>query len=62
VYDALTSERPYKRAFNHEETIEIMKGEAGKFDPNLFSLFLKNAIEFDKIRKKYSDEIMEGRQ
>jgi putative two-component system response regulator len=62
VYDALTSERPYKRAFSHEETIEIMKGEAGKFDPNLFALFLKNAIEFDKIRKKYSDKIMEGKQ
>ncbi len=62
VYDALTSERPYKRAFSHEETIEIMKGEAGKFDPNLFALFLKNSNEFDKIRKKYSDEIMEGKQ
>ena len=61
VYDALTSERPYKRAFGHEETIEIMKGEAGKFDPNLFALFLKNSNEFDKIRKKYSDEIMEGK-
>ncbi|MFA5518112.1 MAG: HD domain-containing phosphohydrolase [Spirochaetota bacterium] len=61
VYDALTSERPYKRAFSHEEAVEVMKGELGKFDPYLFSLFLKHAKEFDEIRIKYSDEIGNGK-
>jgi response regulator RpfG family c-di-GMP phosphodiesterase len=55
VYDALTSKRPYKEAFSHEESIEIMKNEAGKFDPTLFNLFLKNADEFNKIRMKFSE-------
>jgi putative two-component system response regulator len=33
VYDALTSKRPYKEAFSHEESIEIMKNEAGSLIP-----------------------------
>ena len=41
VYDALRSERPYKRAFDHAEAIGIMKSVAGsKFDPELFETFL----------------------
>jgi diguanylate cyclase (GGDEF)-like protein/putative nucleotidyltransferase with HDIG domain len=40
VYDALTTERSYKRAFSQLEAIEIMRREVGKqFDPKLFALF-----------------------
>jgi len=40
VYDALTTERSYKRAFSHLEAMEIMRREAGKqFDPLLFARF-----------------------
>ena len=40
VYDALTTERSYKRAFSQIEAIEIMRREVGKqFDPQLFPLF-----------------------
>jgi putative two-component system response regulator len=41
IYDALTSRRPYKRAFTHEETLQIMTEEArrGWRDPRLVSLF-----------------------
>ena len=40
VYDALTSERSYKRAFSQLEAIEIMRREIGRqFDPTLFALF-----------------------
>jgi len=56
VYDALTSRRPYKEAYSHEEAIDIMKGETGKFDPVLFNLFIKNSEEFNKIRTKYSEQ------
>lgn len=56
VYDALTSKRPYKDAFSHEDAIEIMKNETGKYDPELLNLFLKNAEKFNKIRIEYSDE------
>ena len=40
VYDALTTERSYKRAFSQLEAIEIMRREVGRqFDPALFSRF-----------------------
>jgi putative nucleotidyltransferase with HDIG domain len=40
VYDALTSKRSYKQAFNHEEAMEIMRGDVGtQFDPDLFGIF-----------------------
>jgi diguanylate cyclase (GGDEF)-like protein/putative nucleotidyltransferase with HDIG domain len=40
VYDALTTERSYKRPFSHLEAMEIMRRESGKqFDPRLFAKF-----------------------
>ena len=40
VYDALTSERSYKRAFTHDEAIDIMRKDIGtQFDPALFPVF-----------------------
>ena len=40
VYDALTSRRSYKQAFNHDEAMEIMRGDVGtQFDPDLFATF-----------------------
>ena len=40
VYDALTTERSYKRAFSQLEAMEIMRREIGRqFDPQLFALF-----------------------
>jgi len=41
VYDALISERPYKKAFSHDEAIKIIKdGIASHFDPVLAELFI----------------------
>jgi len=41
VYDALISERPYKKAFTHEEAIGIIKdGKGTHFDPDLTDLFV----------------------
>ncbi len=56
VYDALTSKRPYKVAFPHEEAIDIMANEEGKYDPVLINLFLKNADKFNKIRIEFSEK------
>ena len=40
VFDALTSERPYKKAFSVEAAMEIMMKEKGKhFDPRLLGMF-----------------------
>ena len=41
VYDALTSERCYKRAFSHENAIQmIQNGECGAFNPLLLQCLL----------------------
>jgi len=49
VYDALTSERPYKKAFPHEEAIKIIsEGSGTDFDPTLVDIFLKVAKQLSK--------------
>jgi len=41
VYDALVSERPYKKAFPPEKAIQIVKeGSGSQFDPNLVDVFI----------------------
>ena len=36
MYDALTSERCYKKAFSHEKAVQmILNGECGAFNPLL---------------------------
>jgi putative nucleotidyltransferase with HDIG domain len=40
VFDALTTDRPYRRAFTWEEALTMMGKDVGKmFDPNLFPRF-----------------------
>jgi diguanylate cyclase (GGDEF)-like protein/putative nucleotidyltransferase with HDIG domain len=40
VYDALTTQRSYKRPFSHLEAMEIMRRQSGRqFDPQLFAKF-----------------------
>jgi putative two-component system response regulator len=46
VYDALTSDRVYKKAYSHEQAVEmILNGECGTFNPRLMEQF--NAIRDD---------------
>jgi putative two-component system response regulator len=50
VYDALISERPYKKAYSHEEAVKkIAEGRGSQFDPNLTDLFVNLSGEFQKI-------------
>ena len=42
VYDALVSERPYKKAFTHEEALNIIEKESGQhFDPLIANIFVE---------------------
>lgn len=55
VFDALGSDRCYKKAWNNEEIFELFRKERGKhFDPNLIDLFFKHIDEFLVIQSKYS--------
>ena len=50
VYDALISERAYKKAFSHEKAMEmILGGECGTFNPMLLEILLEMQ---DKIKEK----------
>jgi putative two-component system response regulator len=41
TYDALTSDRPYRRGLSHEEAVRRLRGEAGRtLDADLTQLFL----------------------
>jgi len=49
VYDALVSDRPYKKAFPAEQALQIIKGGSGiQFDPALVEIFLSAAKHFEK--------------
>ena len=51
VYDALVSERPYKKALPHETAVRIISEESGKhFDPMLIEVFKTQAAEFVNVR------------
>jgi putative nucleotidyltransferase with HDIG domain len=42
VYDALTSERPYKHAWSHDAAVHEIRAQSGKhFDPAVVEAFLK---------------------
>ena len=50
VYDALVSDRPYKKAFSHEEAVGIITDGKGKhFDQRLVELFLSVSDQFNHI-------------
>lgn len=56
VFDALMSERPYKKAWSIEKVIEYFKEESGKqFDPKLVEIFLSKIDTFLDIQKSSPD-------
>lgn len=49
VYDALTSVRPYKKAYDHQKSIEIITESSGShFDPYLVEVFLRHRDEISE--------------
>jgi len=55
VFDALTSQRPYKKAWSEEEAFKYIENGIGEqFDPKLASAFLKNRREIIEIKDRYS--------
>ena len=56
VFDALTTERPYKKPWPIEKVIELLKEESGKsFDPTLIDIFIDNLDEVMQIKETYAD-------
>jgi len=54
VFDALTSERPYKKAWNNEAAYEKLKELSGKqFDPQCVEALLANTSEIEEIQRTF---------
>ncbi|TAN70264.1 MAG: response regulator [Methylobacter sp.] len=56
VFDALTSVRPYKKAWTIESAVGLIKDSSGThFDPGLVVVFLEQLPEILKIRERFSE-------
>ena len=53
VYDALISERPYKKALSHEDASKIIiEGSGTHFDPTLVEIYKNISDQFEQIVRK----------
>lgn len=56
VFDALTAERPYKKAWPLQEAVDYLQHQAGKhFDPHLVPLFLAQLDKIVAIQQQYAE-------
>lgn len=56
VFDALGSDRVYKKAWNDEKIFNLFNEEKGEhFDPDLIDIFFDNLDEFFKVREEFKD-------
>ena len=57
VYDALCSDRCYRKSLPHDEVTIMIENESGKhFDPVIVKAFLGIESEFDRIRREFRDD------
>ena len=57
VYDALTSERCYKKAFDHDTAIQmILDGQCGQFNPLLLKCLKELSLQLSKMSGKEMDD------
>ncbi|MFO7941757.1 MAG: HD domain-containing protein [Bacillota bacterium] len=55
AYDAMRSERVYKKAFSHDYCVEAITENSGThYDPDIVAIFLENEHEFNRIYDEFS--------
>lgn len=58
VFDALGSDRVYKKAWKDEDIFSLFKEQSGKhFDPKIIALFFENLDAIFEVRKMFQDKI-----
>ena len=56
VFDALSSERPYKKAMPREKCFEILEeGRGAHFDPQVLDAFFTGAAEIVRVQVEFAD-------
>ncbi|OPH57531.1 hypothetical protein BC351_03115 [Paenibacillus ferrarius] len=57
VFDALCSDRVYKKAWELDRVLDLLKAERGKhFDPDIVDIFLSHLDEFLVIKELYKEQ------
>lgn len=57
VFDALTSERPYKKAWTVEAAVALLREESGRhFDGELVELFIAQLPAILKVKERWAEE------
>ncbi|WP_346355705.1 DUF3369 domain-containing protein [Azotosporobacter soli] len=57
VFDALSTQRVYKKAWPMEEVVEYIREQRGaQFDPQIVDLFLEHVDEILRIRERYPED------
>ncbi|MEN4045682.1 HD domain-containing phosphohydrolase [Sulfurimonas sp. NWX367] len=57
VFDALTSNRPYKKAWDFDKALQLLITEKGEhFDPQIVEYFIQNIDEIKTIYAKFQDD------
>lgn len=54
TFDALTSERPYKKAWDVEKAIDMIHREAKFYDPKVLNAFFNSLPRILEVKEKYS--------
>lgn len=56
VFDALTSVRPYKRAWSVDDAVAFMRDESGRhFDPEVVTAFLDSLPRILAVKDQWAD-------
>ena len=59
VYDALTNDRPYKKAYTHEKAVSIIRnGNGSHFDPLLCDVFLTTNSRFASTNHSITNDVV----
>ncbi|MGE5517297.1 MAG: HD domain-containing phosphohydrolase [Bacteroidota bacterium] len=60
VFDALTSERPYKKAWSNEEALELLQSQVGsKFDADCVAAMVDNQDAILDIQSRFGETIFD---
>jgi len=55
-FDALTMDRPYRRAVPNDEVVEMIRDQSGmSFDPSVVEIFLDVRSDIEEIQSQYVD-------
>ena len=58
VYDAIRSERPYKKGMSHDKAFAILRESRGShFDPQIVDIFLACDHQVQQIGEQWNDQL-----